>query len=149
VENQIRKEHSAPTDSYGVRQGSFQARAFKDPAQKSDYSGSVYNVVAGETLASIAARCGLQTLEVSGMIFTEEGEFVAGVKQGELVPKVSPLPERLLIRQIFWHTVGSGETLESIARLWNATPESLKRANPDATKAGGPKPGQRLLIPVR
>jgi hypothetical protein len=77
-------------------------------------------------------------------IFRENGAAITVATQNTLAAN-----ERILIENVFWHEVITGETLTSIATMWNIPLASLKRANPNVT---GPtfliRPGERLLIPA-
>jgi hypothetical protein len=138
IENQIRREHSTIANNYGIRRGNF-----KD-ANDQWHEGSVYDAGVGETLPTIAKRCGLTNAEILTRIFRENGEAITVATKGTVKAN-----ERLLIDGIFWHEVISGETAATIATTWGIPEVSLRHANPQLTVAGSqPQKGNRLLIPA-
>ena len=142
IENRIRREHSTPAASLGIRAARFNAR---DAAGNfGRHWGSAYDVGAGETLAGIAARCGIATANMLDHIWRLNGARITVADQDRLAAN-----ERLLIEGIDWHQVIGGETMSSIARIWDIPLASLQRANPQVT---GPdfvvRTGDRLLIPA-
>jgi LysM repeat protein len=145
IENKIRQEHSTPADNYGSRKGDFDALDFDAAEPKlRNYHGSVYRVTTERLLSDVLKRCDMYNLgDVKRLVFRENGDFIKSTDEN-----INP-GEVLLIRSVYWHDVGSGETFESIAETWSVTVGKLKKANPQVDEAVGPKPGQRLLIPFR
>jgi len=136
VENLIRREHSTVANSFGIRKGNFTAGgAF--------HFGSIYQVQAGETLVSIARRCGLTQAEMLTRIFRENGDPITVATQNKIRAN-----ERLLIDGVFWHEVIAGEAMSSIATMWNIPLASLTRANPQIADPRVIRRGQRLLVPA-
>lgn len=138
IENRIRREHSTLADNLGVRKGTFV------DAAGARHEGSVFRVSAGDTLSGIARRAGISRAGMLTHMFRENGAAITAATQNILAAN-----ERILIENVFWHEVITGETLTSIATMWDIPLASLKRANPNIT---GPRfiirPGQRLLIPA-
>lgn len=137
IENLVRREQSTIANNFGVRRG-----IFRDAAGTT-HEGSVYKVAAKETLAAIARRVGIPQADRLKRIFRENGGAITAATEGTLA-----LNERLLIEGIFWHDVISGETMTTIAKMWNIPLASLQRANPDIADPSKLRPGQRLLIPA-
>ncbi len=78
--------------------------------------------------------------------FQEDGQFLL-VEEGFLM-KASPLTEqgvRSLYTKGTFHTVEQGETVASIARLYDLKPETIRLVN-DLKDGQSIKPGQQLLI---
>lgn len=138
VENQMRREHSTAANNLGIRRG-----VFRDSGG-GGHAGSFYQAVAGETMPSIATRCGLSAAQILTNFFRANGDPVTATTQGTLGST-----ERLLIQGIFWHEVMTGETAATIAATWGIPEASLRRANPALATAGSqPTARQRLLIPA-
>lgn len=138
VENKTRREHSTKANNLGLRRGEF------EDANGHKHDGSFYKVASGETLLSIAVRCGLTQTEILTRMFRENGDAITKATQNTI-----GTGERLLIENIFWHEVITDETMSSIAKIWDITLASLIRANPSIIDPGVIRPGQRLLIPVK
>ncbi|HEU4561281.1 MAG TPA: DUF4157 domain-containing protein [Longimicrobium sp.] len=137
IENRIRREHSTLADNFGIRRGDF-----RDAAGVT-HDGSRYTVRAGETLSGIARRCGLTNAQILTHVFRENGAAITAAT----INRVNA-GERLLIEGIFWHEVISGETMTSIAQIWNVPLASLIRANPQIADPNLIRPGNRLLVPA-
>ncbi len=141
VENRIRREHSTIAASLGIRGGAFRA---KTGGAFANHSGAVYRVAAGETLSKIATRCGIAVASMLTHIWRSDGSEITAADKDKLAAG-----EELLVEGIDWHEVIAGETMDSIAKIWNIPLASLKRANPQVT---GPSfsihVGDRLMIPA-
>jgi LysM repeat protein len=141
VENRIRREHSTVAASLGMRGGAFRA---KTGGAFAGHSGAVYRVAAGETLAKIATRCGIAGATMLAHIWRSDGSEITAADKDTLAAG-----EELLVEGIDWHEVIAGETMASIAKIWNIPLASLTRANPQVT---GPsftiRVGDRLMIPA-
>ncbi|MFZ1218002.1 MAG: DUF4157 domain-containing protein [Chthoniobacterales bacterium] len=138
IENQIRREHSTTANDLGIRRGEFTST---DGAR---HFGSVYQSSAGETLATIATRVGIAVADRLSHIWRENGAPITAATANTLA-----VGERLLIENVFWHQVITGETAQSIAATWGVTLASLQTANPSLAGANpAVTAGQRLLIPA-
>jgi hypothetical protein len=141
IENRIRREHSTVANNLGMRLGYFHNKA----PGGGRYYGGEYIVSADETLPSIAKRCGIPSADALKFIF--RAKRVAFKKEEE--EKKLTVNEKLFIEGIDWHEVISGETMTTIAKMWDIPLASLIRANPEVPDHNRIAPGQRLLIPVR
>lgn len=142
VENRIRREHSTVANSLGIRSAAFSA---KDAAGTfTPHQGAVYAAGAGETIPSIAARCGIPAATMLAHIWRENGDQITAATQNTLAAG-----ERLLIEGINWHEVIAGEDFSSIATMWAIPVASLQNAN---TQFLGPigslNVGDRVLVPA-
>jgi hypothetical protein len=138
IENRIRREHSTVASNLGIRRGEFTS------TDGASHFGSVYQTSAGETIATIATRVGIAAADRLNRIWREDGTPITAATQNTLAAN-----ERLLIENVFWHQVITGETPQTIAAMWGIPLASLQRANP--TLAGATPVvtvGQRLLIPA-
>jgi len=139
VENQLRREHSTVTDSLGIRHGVFNG---EDESGKSiERRGAAFRLQAGDTLDGIAERVGIPASSMFDHIWRFDGTRIT-----EETKNTIRTGKEVLIEGISWHTVIEGETMDSIAEIWDIPPDSLQRANP---RISAPEPGTRLLIPVR
>lgn len=142
VENRIRREHSTVASSLGVRRGNFQAR--NAAGGFTNHIGGTYQVGSGETLSSIAVKCGIPVANLRDHIWRFNGDQITVATQNTVGTN-----ERLLIEGIDWHEVIRKENMSTIAKMWAVPLASLKRANPQVT---GPqfiiRPGDPLLIPA-
>jgi morphogenetic protein associated with SpoVID len=109
------------------------------------HQGAVYSVKAGETLSSIASKCGIPLAKMRDHIWRSSGDQITLADQNTIA-----VNERLLIEGINWHEVIKGETMASIARIWVIPLASLINANPQVI---GPAYmihiGDKLLIPAK
>jgi hypothetical protein len=140
VEDRTRSEHSTITEDLGVARSRF--NAVGADGKMSEVAGALYRAGANETLASIAARCGIPASNPLDHIWSNNGA------QLEATPKElgSPIKtgETFLVKGIDWYDVLAGETLESIAKKFDKPATSLQRANPHLKTVHA---GLRLLIP--
>ncbi len=136
VENLIRREHSTTTNDFGTRRGEFR------DATGSRHFGSAYRVSRGETLSGIATKVGITTSSMLSHIWRENGDAITVATQNTLGSG-----EVLLIENVFWHQVISGETMSGIASDWDSPLASLIRANPQVSSPNRISVGQFLLIP--
>ncbi len=137
IENRIRREHSTVADSFGIRRGEF------NDAGGARHFGTEIIVRAGDTLSGIARRLGIAQANRRTAIFRGNGAAITAADEGTL-----RAGERLLVEGAFLHEVISGETMTSIATMWNVPLRSVIRANPQIANPDRIFPGQRLLIPV-
>ncbi len=144
VENQLRREHSTVKDSLGIRHGVFHVKG-QWGERTIEVRGASFRVEAGDTLPGIAARAGIPSSSMLDDIWRSDGTSITAETMNTIASG-----EELLIEGISWHTVIRGETVTSIAAIWNIPPDSLLRANPQiAAPESVLRPGTRLLIPVR
>lgn len=105
---------------------------------------AVHDVVKGETLYSLAKRYGVTVDDIISVNAT----LADGLKAGQRIkvpvreePAWKGKPKAML------HKVMRGETLYSLAKLYNLTIEELREANPHVRK--GLKAGQVIEIPLK
>ncbi|HEY2325605.1 MAG TPA: DUF4157 domain-containing protein [Thermoanaerobaculia bacterium] len=142
IENGIRREHSTASSSLGIRTGDsdIESPTPTDPTRMVNARGAHYTVVAGDTLASVAARFGIATARITTTIFMGEG--------GRFSSATAPITDTaLFIVGLGYHDVIAGETAATIATAWRIPEASLRRANPSLGTAQ-PTAGTRLFIPI-
>jgi hypothetical protein len=142
IENRIRREHSTVTNSLGIRGATFSA---KDAAGIfNSHQGAMYVAGAGETIPTIANRCGIPAATMLSHIWRENGDQITAATQNTLA-----VNERLLVEGINWHEVIAGEDFSSIATMWAIPLASLQSANPQFLgPIGSLNVGDRMLIPA-
>ena len=136
IENRIRREHSTIADNFGLRLGEF------TDSMGNSHHGSVYKVHSGETLSAIAVKVGISVADMLNHIWRDNGNAITAADQSTIRAN-----ERLLIENVYWHQVISGESMTSIADMWDVPLTSLTRANPSIADPNKIRPGQILLIP--
>jgi LysM repeat protein len=112
-----------------------------------------YVVEEGESLWSIAEKFGVDMqilMYVNNIAVADEifvGQELLIPEQGAELPTETPLPATLLPGQLIVYRVKPGDTLESIAALFNSTAEAIAEENgiedPNAIGIG-----QELIVPV-
>lgn len=140
IENRIRREHSTIASSLGIRRGTFNAR--NAAGIMTEHTGSILAAGPGDTIATIATRCGIAA-PIIDHIWRFNGDRVTAATVGTLAAA-----EQLLIEGIDWHEVITGETMASIATMWGVPEASLRRANPSIVAPFTVRRGDRLLIPA-
>lgn len=177
LENAIRREHSTPSDNYGIRFGDF-----KDPAGNI-HSGSVYmvkNAVSARDLErqlniphammkspknvegmteSIFVNCTGKKFDphrpqtVHKHIFPHRGSEPVTFLFEECTDHLFKTGEKLFLEGVFAHRVIAGETKLTVAKMWNVSPAALSAANLhisllDQLEVDKPLPiGMIVLIP--
>ena len=126
IENRVRREHSTIDASLGIRKGEFRADEDKSGMMSIVYEGSLYIARNGETLLSIARRCGIPRSAIPGKIFSGEGDWIADSEIDSIHLKAG---DPLRIAGVFWHEVIKDEIVGRIARLWGVPTQSVCRAN--------------------
>ncbi|HEV7240695.1 MAG TPA: DUF4157 domain-containing protein [Thermoanaerobaculia bacterium] len=140
VENRIRREHSTKRNSLGIRKGEAGVEPIDAPGMIDSAFSSYYDIKKGETLKSIARRCGIAEANILDQIFRGEGERHHSVDEE---------PDSfVIIRNVFYHEVIKDETLWEIAKMWEIPLSSLRRANPGLPPDTLLPIGKRLLIPA-
>lgn len=106
--------------------------------RKQRSSVATYSVQSGDTLWSIAARFDLDvdTLRFSNPAIRRNPDVLAVGQQIRVLPFIGAI-----------HQVKTGDTLTSIARRWNVTPETITAYNANSIHDGQVQPGQELVIP--
>ena len=101
-------------------------------------SVTIYSVQSGDTLWSIAARFDLDvdTLRYSNPAIKRNPDVLAVGQQIRVLPFIGAI-----------HQVKKGDTLTSIARRWNVTPETITAYSANYIHNGQVQPGQELVIP--
>jgi hypothetical protein len=128
IENRIRREHSTTASSWGIRTG----------------GDAVVIVAPGENYTRFSARLGLPTDDASAF---DRGvhRWISVGDPIDLASKRLVVPGAVVyVADASWHETISGESWESIARIWNRAPTALRRANPRIRTL---TPGLRLLVP--
>jgi hypothetical protein len=142
IENRIRREHSTVTNSLGIRAAAFSAK--NAAGVFTPHQGAVYVVNAGETLPSIASRCGIPAATMLSHMWRENGDQITAATQNTL-----SVNERLLVEGIDWHEVIAGEDFSTISTMWAIPLGSLQRANSQFLgPLGSLNIGDRVLIPA-
>jgi murein DD-endopeptidase MepM/ murein hydrolase activator NlpD len=99
---------------------------------------TTYSVQSGDTLWSIATRFDLDvdTLRYSNPALKRNPDVLAVGQQIRVLPFIGAI-----------HQVKKGDTLASIARRWNVTPETVTAYSANRIHNGQVQPGQELVIP--
>ncbi len=112
-----------------------------------------YLVEEGDNLWSIAAEFGVDVeilMYVNNIAVANEiwvGQELIIPEEGTELPTVTPLPATLLPGQKIIYRVRPGDTLESIAALFNSTAEAIAEEN-DIEDPNSIGIGQELIVPV-
>lgn len=117
------------------------------PAQAQGPCGPVYTVVEGDTLFSIARRCGLT---VNQILTANPGLFDPGrilVGQRIVLPPGGPVVTPPIPGVPAFYVVREGDTLFSIARRFGVSVEALLAVNPAIIDPNRIQIGQLLVIP--
>lgn len=104
----------------------------------------MHKVEKGQTLYSIGKAYGITANEV----VVENPDLIDGLKPGQVIR--IPVKEEIKKDPFFFkgpfHVVKKGDTMYSLSKLYNTTPEVLLNLNPEL-KDGGLKLGQILKLP--
>ena len=142
VENKIRREHSTAKDNLGIRQGDRMVDDPSNPSNRINMRGSYVQPLPNDTLRTVATRMGIAAYRITWDIFRGEGDHFKSADAA------IPANETLFIRNVFYHDVIAGDTVESIAAAWTIPVTSLRRANTNLPTSGAAPAGARLIIPA-
>ncbi|MGQ9523556.1 MAG: LysM peptidoglycan-binding domain-containing protein [Armatimonadota bacterium] len=127
------------------------ARGKHDDTQQSATSASArYVVRAGDTLTSIAKRCGVSVDALARANGTRDrlriGQVLVIPGKRKQTPSSKQTAQPSRSSTSAWHTVAAGETIWTIAKRYGVSPEALAKANSVGDRL---RIGQRLRIPGR
>lgn len=169
----ITKQGESPATTGAVAELDKKIEAFKAPVRTLDNTDIIHKVVAKETLFSLATKYKVSVYDIRS---NNESVMKNGLMVGQTlripVPKVAvkeeikptdsnnqiadnkivkektPDDETFILGDIIT-TVQSTETIESIAKKYDVTPEEIIKNNANLLKDGKVKPGQVIKVPAK